>query len=896
MTDCTIDSADNFYVCAGSVEEGYCCCCVASSLLLDGQTPLSQTLLTEFPCGRFSLAHAESLNGLVSHFLKLLFEGGGEGSGAPSGFNPPPIEHRPLVTLRSLPILSASGLLTTLTCSRLAYLMKVSERSAEPRRDPAGELAEEDEEESQVDANHHNTMYNFGVPHNEEGMLVVPLAVWTRLLLRAFQSVTSSAFFTTTDSCCLHAFVDGLGTSSFLHLVTLMQSDSLGAALKDAHLLFFGLQYWNTLKPETPLNRTCSFATSLQWSALAAATAQAWVPRALPDHAVLVAVLLQLLRNAGVSDLVAAGVVASIARHPVTVLGLNAEVYSVKVPQSVHEALSAVVYDATGGTDSTPHPQEPQRHYIYFVEFCRMWIDWPTEATPRLPHRHEYAVAKQRWLCSVMSSAGCTGSDTPKPIPLSFDLAVPIRTFRNRNSFLPPYSQFRAFRGENVTQPPRQWTPCFLSPRMTREIGNRVQFTDWENEAVTLVTGLWGTTDWTQRLSLVKKATTRLAELVASMNEAEVQRCGFALAAETTPPFGDCTMTHMPNVMWQVRLPNVRKEVTLPQGDGSTIQVAVGNVLGVRVHVFEDSAETVPHNHGIPFFSSIVRGGYVQVMWREVGHRGQSSTEQVELSGQPWALPPPQPSKKPQLPAQLGVLKGRSENDSSPSASQGKDQFSFVAVRRPFVSGPRVKPVETDEHGASTSSAPSSDRSGGGGGGGVSVVGKYNLEKSFFHTHRAGAVYFIGPHWIHTVDASSSSHPSTIAPTLSKSKTFASQTSSASSAKPPQKTISFVFRLPTYFDATNAATFYIPEDCICPTTSQPFQCKCACLRKKGGDVASSQLVESDDEVAIERAALAAVRGTYGISKEGSAEAAAVMADCREACRSFLIRQLQGSSC
>ena len=48
---------------------------------------------------------------------------------------------------------------------------------------------------------------------------------------------------------------------------------------------------------------------------------------------------------------------------------------------------------------------------------------------------------------------------------------------------------------------------------------------------------------------------------------------------------------------------------------------------------------------------------------------------------------------------------------------------------------------------------------------------------------------------------------------------------------------------------------------------------------------------NESVAAMNAAATAAIRGTYGVSKEGSPEAAAVMKECRQACQLFCMRKM-----
>ena len=160
---------------------------------------------------------------------------------------------------------------------------------------------------------------------------------------------------------------------------------------------------------------------------------------ALGDHAVLVTLVLRLLAKAGVSDLEANGVVASIQRRPLSVFGLAAEVYTITVPRSVHGALSGHVTDLDPPASLVP---SDATMVTYFVEFCRMWIDSAPQVGATIGRRrHLYAAAKQAWLCNHIQPVVAS----PAASPTQHDSEAVLFVFRYR--FLmwrsPPFDSSR---------------------------------------------------------------------------------------------------------------------------------------------------------------------------------------------------------------------------------------------------------------------------------------------------------------------------------------------------------------------------------------------------------------------------------------------------------------------
>ena len=302
----------------------------------------------------------------------------------------------------------------------------------------------------------------------------------------------------------------------------------------------------------------------------------------------------------------------------------------------------------------------------------------------------------------------------------------------------------------------------------------------------------------------------------------------------------------------------------------------------------------MPHTHGIPFFSFVLRGEYVQTLWRTT-----NSSYSAQCDGSPSN---PNDYTLPRRPPVL------------PSASV-QDEHNFVAVRRPFRFTRPVEKVQADEHGilppvakfeAGKEAIPSVDNASG-----EVVEGRVQLQKSFFHTHRAGSVYFIGSQWIHTVDAAvkpgsqdrkihenekekeRENHLEVVINEREgrdgsknregESKADTSGTSAGTLSR--NRVISIVFRTPTYFGAQQHATFFIPTKCICANSAE---CQCAALQTK---TVVTEGGEECMEEAIDAAAQAAVRGTYGVAKEGTEEGADILMECRLACREHLARMV-----
>jgi hypothetical protein len=393
-----------------------------------------------------------------------------------------------------------------------------------------------------------------------------------------------------------------------------------------------------------------------------------------------------------------------------------------------------------------------------------------------------------------------------------------------------------------------------MRARSLSNVGNGVDFIDWTTEVSSLVHRLWTTTDWPTRLLAVQEASRCLIELIASMSDDEVRKCCFLNGKEGTKEGTNeqtnegtkegaskgtnkgvkelpCTMTYMPGAMWQIRLPVPKVLVQINDQEFN-----LSELIGIRLHVFEESAETVPHNHGIPFFSVVLNGSYVQTLWQQTNQ---------SLAAVDETAPAPHEAMRPRRPPLL------------PSAGK-KDSFGFVAVKRPFLLSRPRDLVKTDEHGVSPQQPPAPTTKGR-----ETVLGNIQLQKSFFHTHSTGSVYFIGPKWIHTVDTCGSSLQKKM-PGLNVPR-----------SEPPKRVMTLVFRLPTYFGAQDHAIFYIPKDCLCGGSEE---CSCRCLNQTVG--------EEEGQAAINAAAAVAVRNTYGVSKEGTEEASAVMQECRLVCQAF----------
>jgi hypothetical protein len=826
-----------------------------------------------FSVARLPAAHCETLSRVVSKSLEHLFSAG---EGAP-GLPPPGDDDdddngdgdilvwptggwSPLMALRVLLPLSAGRRLSAALALRLAFLFLRSIRA-----DAEGEdgLVSYDARES-ASARGHG--FAFDRPsRGAAGEDLVSENSWLRLLLRAFQSLTTCEEVARAQSCCLPTFVDELGVACFRGLAAAEPSVQVARAVDgtaspltfsaraalargqsvpvetDAHLLFFGLRYWSLVRSSEAVDdssgmlpQTCALIPSLGWGSVAARTYATWIPRSLSDHAMLVMLLLRLFRTAGVSDDSAATAVASLRRHAVKVFGLDCEIYSFELEAPQYAALRApgVTHELDGLPESETHVVQ------VFVEFSRMWLDAPqsspTGGSTSRVLRHAGAVAKHRWLSSLLDGADLTG-DHSVSVPLFFDVQVPV-AFASDTSRKPPFSDFRAFFGAPPSSPVPQWLPCMLRSRNTSEVGRGLKWGDWNRSAGVLVNELWDNTEWRARLGAVVEASRSLIELVASMSDEECER---GVCMGNNGEEFKWTQTYMKGAMWQLRLPALAEVAQTRLG-----KFVCGDVLGVRLHVFEDCAETIPHNHGIPFFSALLQGQYVQTLWKDVS--GDDVEAQArEDDGHALPRDPGQfilPQRPPKLPSAMP-----------------RDTHDFVGVERPFRTS---RPVLTDEHGAGVTSEPPPARS-------SSefpekVVGSFKLQKSFFHTHRAGSVYFIGPQWIHTVDA-----------TKEPVRAVAQTNNSVSDGR----VISLVFRLPTYFGALKSATFFVPQQCVCDVTP----CTCSTLQLRRGEETSA----GSTEAALAAASTAAVRGTYGVSMEGTPESFDVMLECRRACRNFL---------
>jgi hypothetical protein len=156
--------------------------------------------------------------------------------------------------MRSFPPLSAAGLLDQKTCARLMYLFLSVERAQT-------EGVTESDGPDLTNTDNHANLFCFAPPLSDEGTLLVTPQFWCRLLLRAFQALTACPTVLLAKSCCFKAFVDSLGVASFRALSSCYETSP--EVLGDAHLLFFGLQYWIS-HSETQLPRTCALVPSVR--------------------------------------------------------------------------------------------------------------------------------------------------------------------------------------------------------------------------------------------------------------------------------------------------------------------------------------------------------------------------------------------------------------------------------------------------------------------------------------------------------------------------------------------------------------------------------------------------------------------------------------------------------